>query len=75
MAWHLMSSMKWCSTCITVLVTNCLHDSDEFHIILLKVSVIACKIGCRLAVPLPRTTCTDSTKGFKFLWMTDMIRD
>ena len=55
-----------------VLATSYIRDSDEFHIILLKVSVIACESRCRLVVPLPRTTRADSVKGFKFLWTMDL---
>ena len=35
----------------TVLVTSYLRDSNEFRSILLKLSMIACKSKCRLAVP------------------------
>ena len=55
----------------TVLVTTYLRNSNKFHIILLKVSVIACESGCRSAAPLLHTTFSRTSVTFPVIRLTE----
>ena len=57
-------------TACTIFVTCYLRDSNEFRIILLKVSMNASESWCRSAGPLPCTTCVGSAKDPKCVWTT-----